>query len=63
MKNGKCIMDNVRFKKNNEHLIAAAIDRHFGAGSYQKVKSGREAVQTLLIYIASHQFIAIRVRV
>jgi len=40
-----------KIRRNNEKIIATAIDKHFGAGSYEKIKNCREAVAILLDYI------------
>jgi len=47
-------------KKQNEKIISMTIDRHFGPGSYQKIKSNPEAVQTLINYITKRKSIAVR---
>ena len=47
-------------RKNNEQIVSDAIVNHPGPGSYRKVKSSHEAVQTLLNYISNHQSIAVR---
>jgi len=46
------IMNYANFTKmNNEKIIASAIDKCFGEGSYEKVKNCREAVEVLLDYL------------
>lgn len=57
--NCKLSQRDMHIRKSNERIIAESIDKHFGPGSYQKVKSSREAVQALLNYIVNHKSVAV----
>jgi len=42
-------------RKQNEKIIATAIDKHFGAGIYEQTKNCQEAVEILLNYMLNRE--------